>query len=170
MIRAVMACDSQGGIAKNGVMPWPRNMTDLKHFKMLTAGNTVVMGRLTWEASDMLTPLPDRKNIVVTSNTAYDAEGAEILSSNIISSLTNLAESNTIFVIGGAKLFKLLIDEIQILYLSRIVGSYECDTFLPMNYISKCFERIDSVDVDKMTRFETYIARKFNDLSIRTKL
>jgi dihydrofolate reductase len=170
MIRAIMACDSQGGIAKNGVMPWPKNMIDLKHFKMLTAGNTVVMGRHTWEASDMLSPLPGRQNIVITSNTAYDAEGAETLSSNIISNLTILAESNIIFVIGGAKLFKLLIDEIQILYLSRIVGSYECDTFLPMNYISKCFEQIDSVDVDKMTIFETYIARKYNDISIRTKL
>lgn len=169
MIKAILACDSQGGIAKNGILPWPRNMTDLKHFKLLTSGSTVVMGRRTWEAPDMPTPLPGRRNVVVTSNLSYNAVGAEILSGNLPLGLTNLAQSNTVFVIGGASLFVEVIDEIQILHLSRIIGQYDCDTFLPLDLIGERFEMIDRVDVDKTTRFETYFARKLNDLSIESK-
>lgn len=168
MIKAILACDGQGGIARNGIMPWPKNQADLRHFRQLTSGSTVVMGRGTWEAKDMPTPLPNRFNVVVTSDPNYKAEGA-VVSNDIKTDLTKLAESNTVFVIGGAKLFEHLIDEISIFHLSRITGHYECDTFLPLDLIAEKFQLIDSVEVDKMTRFETYFARKLYDLSLQTK-
>lgn len=168
MIKAILACDGQGGIAKSGVMPWPRNKQDLQHFKELTSGSTVVMGRRTWEAKDMPTPLPGRTNIVVTRDLEYVAVGALIISDNLDQRLTELAESNTIFVIGGADLFVRLIDQISILHLTRITGNYDCDTFLPLDLIVEKFSRIDRVAVDKMTIFETYFARKLHDLSFTT--
>lgn len=168
MIRAILACDGQGGIARNGVMPWPRNKTDLRHFQKLTSGCTVVMGKRTWEAEDMPTPLPNRNNVVVTSEIGYDAPGATV-SNDIKADLTNLTKDNTVFVIGGANLFVQLIDEIDILYLTRITGHYDCDTFLPLATIDEKFECIDNVDIDKMTRYETYLARKLNDIPLRTK-
>ncbi len=170
MLRAILACDALGGIARNGVMPWPHNRQDLQHFKQLTSGNTVVMGRRTWEAPDMPTPLPKRTNIVVTRDPAYQAEGATVLSGDLTESLTNLAKSNTVYVIGGAELVISLLDNISILHLTRLSGNYDCDTFLPLDRIHDQFMCIDRVTVDPLTVFETYLARKLHDLSIQTKL
>ena len=124
------------------------------------------MGRKTWEAQDMPSPLPGRKNIVVTSDPNYKADGATVISSNINEHLTAIAEEYTVFVIGGAEIFKTLIKEISILHLSRISGNYDCDTFLPLDLIESHFVLIDSVEIDQSTRFETYFARKLHDLSI----
>lgn len=167
MIKAILACDSQGGIGREGALPWPPNKKDLAHFQKLTSGCTVVMGRGTWEGKGMPKPLPKRRNVVVTSDSDYSAHGAEVVT-DIKSNLTKLAESNTVFVIGGAILFEHLIDDIQILHLTRIAGHYNCDAILPMDLIEEKFVKIDSVDVDVRTTFDTYFARKLHDLSINT--
>lgn len=159
MIRAIFACDSQGGISKNGVMPWPRNQSDLQHFRSLTTGSVVVMGRNTWEAVDMPSPLPKRTNIVVTTNQNYNATGATVISQNIPEYLTSLSKSNTVFVIGGANLFTQLIDQIQVLHLTRISGNYDCDTFLPLDQIQEKFLCVDRYQVNNLTAFETHIAK-----------
>lgn len=160
MIHAILACDGQGGIAKNGVMPWPRNIVDLQRFKHLTSGEVVVMGRRTWEATDMPSPLPGRTNIVVTRDPDYKAEGATIIHQDLHENLTKLSDKHKVYVIGGAQLFKDLIDEIDILHLTRISGHYDCDTFMPLDDINEKFERIDRVQVDRATTFETYLKRK----------
>ena len=159
MIKAILACDASGGIAKDGIMPWPRNMADLRHFKQLTTDEIVVMGRKTWEAPDMPSPLPNRTNIVVTRNTEFQTNGADVICDNVIEQLTSLAKNSTICVIGGAVLFEQLIDIIDVLHLSRITGHYECDTFLPMAKISEQFDILDRVVIDNMTQFETHIGR-----------
>lgn len=170
MLRAILACDALGGIARNGVMPWPHNRQDLQHFKQLTSGHTVVMGRRTWEAPDMPTPLPKRTNIVVTRDPSYSAEGATVIHTDTTDHLTNLAKSNTVYVIGGAELVVSLLDHISILHLTRISGNYDCDTFLPLDRIQAQFMCIDRVTVDSMTVFETYLARKLHDLPVQTEL
>ena len=160
MIRAILACDSQGGIAKQGGMPWPHNKKDLQHFANLTRGNTVVMGRATWDAPDMPCPLKGRKNVVATRNSAVQAPGAVLIHHDIPNEIKALAESETVFIIGGANLFTQLIDIIDILYLSRITGSYDCDTFLPMDLISNKFEMIDQIKIDNQLCFELYLKGK----------
>jgi dihydrofolate reductase len=170
MIKAILACDGQGGISRNGVMPWPHNKADLKHFQSLTKNHIVVMGRKTWEAPDMPSPLPNRTNIVVTRNTDFQTNGADVICDNVIEQLTSLAKNSTVVVIGGAVLFEQLIDIIDVLHLSRITGHYECDTFLPMANISSQFDIIDRVVIDNMTQFETHIARRLHDLPIRAEL
>lgn len=169
MIKAILACDALGGIGKSGDMPWPTNKKDLAHFKKITNGHTVVMGSATWN-SGMPKPLPNRRNVVVTRNPNFEAPGAEILTGDIKQGLTKLAESNTVFVIGGAILFRELIDEISIFHLTRIAGNFYCDTFLPMEEIESKFELIESVEVSTSTKFETYFSRKLYDLSIQTSL
>ncbi len=156
MIRAILACDEAGGIGKNNMLPWPRNQKDLLHFKKLTTNATVVMGRNTWN-SGMPKPLPNRDNIVVTSNAEFDAPGATLLTKNVAEHLTTLALDRKVFVIGGAVLFNQLIDDIGLLHLARITGNYDCDTFLDLNAISEKFELIDSVAVDNMTIFQTFL-------------
>ncbi len=169
MIKAILACDSQGGIGRNGQMPWPHNRKDLAHFKQLTSGCTVVMGRGTWEGKGMPKPLPNRHNVVVTSDPDYVAHGADVIHGDLKENLTKLAESNTVFVIGGGVLVNQVLDEIQIFHLTRISGSYECDAFIDLESLDEKFVKIDTVEIDMMTRFETYFARKLHDLHLNTE-
>ena len=169
MIKAILACDAVGGVGKDGKLPWPANKKDLSHFKKVTDGHTVVMGSATWN-SDMPTPLPNRNNVVVTRNPDFEAPGAEILTGDIKEGLTKLAQSNTVFVIGGAKLFSSVIDDISILYLTRIAGNYDCDTFIDLGVLEKEFVRTSSVEVDDKTTIETYFARNLlNDIYLSAK-
>lgn len=169
MIRAILACDFKGGIGRKGYLPWPSNKKDLAHFKQLTSGCTVVMGRGTWEGKGMPKPLPNRHNVVVSSDPNYVADGAEVIHGDIPEHLTRLAQSNTVFVIGGGVLVNQLLDHIQIFHLTRITGEYDCDAFIDLEAIEQKFVKVDSVHIDTMTRFETYFTRYLHDLSIPTE-
>jgi len=76
VIRAILACDDNWGIGKNGTLPWPHNPADQKWFKECTINSTVVMGKTTWDDPDMPKPLPKRRNVVITSG---DAPGAHVV-------------------------------------------------------------------------------------------
>jgi len=170
MIRAILACDFEGGIGRDGYLPWAHNKKDLAHFKSLTSGAVVVMGRGTWEGKGMPKPLPNRYNVVVTSDRDYVAEGAdEVIHDDLSEHLTRLAQSNTVYVIGGGVLVNQLIDHIQIFHLTRITGNYNCDAFIDLKAIEEKFVKVDEVEIDNMTRFETYFTRYLNDLSLPTK-
>ena len=79
---------------------------DMAHFKALTAGHTVIMGRKTWESlPPRFRPLPGRRNIVVTRQIDYAAAGAEIASS-LDSAIALASQDGTVFVIGGADIYK----------------------------------------------------------------
>ena len=67
MIRAILACDQDWGIGKDGDLPWPHNPDDLKWFKEQTTGSVVAMGKRTWDSLPTK-PLPNRNNVVVTSS------------------------------------------------------------------------------------------------------
>ena len=127
----LVAVDDKNGIAKDGRMPWhgtPESKRDLRRFKDRTKGGTVVMGRKTWESLPRK-PLPDRKNVVLTRNKNYKAEGA-----TVVSDLADI-EGDDYFVIGGAQLYREFKDR-GTWIVSRIPGDWQCDTFieLPTNY------------------------------------
>lgn len=160
MIKAILACDGAGGISKAGIMPWPRNKVDLARFSQVTKHHTIVMGRSTWEAKDMPNPLPNRHSIVITSDANYIANGADIISTKISESLLILAQTNSVIIIGGANLISQLWDIIDIFYLTRIAGNYDCDTFIPLDLINTRFELLERIKVDRMTTFETYFNKE----------
>ena len=122
-------------IARNGVigidnrLPW-HLPADLKHFKALTTGNTVIMGRKTWDSLPAkFRPLPGRRNIVVTRNAAFRAEGADVAAS--LPAAVALAESNVAFVIGGAELYRAALPLADRLELTEIDADYAGDTGFP---------------------------------------
>jgi dihydrofolate reductase len=122
-------------IARNGVigidnhLPW-HLPADLKHFKTLTTGNTVIMGRKTWESlPNKFRPLPGRRNIVVTRNAAYRAEGADVAAS--LPAAVALAASGEAFVIGGAELYDAALPLADRLCLTEIDKEYAGDTHFP---------------------------------------
>ena len=70
MIKAILACDDNGGVSKNGTIPWPKNTKDLSWFKKNTTNNVVVMGSKTWTDPLMPWPLQNRVNVLATSREA----------------------------------------------------------------------------------------------------
>lgn len=143
MIKAILACDDYGGVSKNGTMPWPHNSTDLKWFKENTAGHIVVMGSTTYEATDMPKPLPNRTNVVVTSQFPPPADADIYINGDLNIQLKILEEQYPniiIWVIGGPNIIEQCLGVIDEFYLSRIPGAYACDTFLPMKKIESLFK------------------------------
>ena len=155
MIRAILACDENWGIGKNGSLPWPDNKADMKWFVQTTKGGVVVMGRTTFDDPHMPKPLPNRTNVVVTSKEAPKAD----IVVDIKSVEDLLPTMENVWVIGGAKLVEALIPIIDELWLSRITGVYNCDTHLPEDEILKNYKL---VDVD--TSIDTLSIEKWSKL------
>jgi dihydrofolate reductase len=97
----VVAIAKNGVIGKNGVIPWHIS-DDMKRFKALTLGHTVVMGRKTWDSLPKK-PLPGRINVVVTRQKDWQAEGAVTASSL---GQATAGTSGTVMVIGGAEIYE----------------------------------------------------------------
>jgi len=145
LIRVILACDQNWGIGKDGGLPWPHNSADMKWFKNTTTGCVVVMGKSTWDSLPVK-PLPNRNNIVVTSSELDKDKGGYhyIKFDNAITEITNMSKLQNVWIIGGAKLVMGLFPIIDEFHLSRISGSYDCDTFLPSTLIEENFTLIDS--------------------------
>nr|AIA18967.1 Dihydrofolate reductase [uncultured bacterium] len=97
----VVAIAQNGVIGNNGLIPWHIS-DDMKRFKALTLGHTVVMGRKTWDSLPRK-PLPGRINVVVTRQTDWQAEGAVV--ANSLGQAT-AGTSGTVMVIGGAEIYE----------------------------------------------------------------
>jgi dihydrofolate reductase len=143
MIKAILACDEEGGVSKDGTLPWPHNSTDLQWFKNNTAGHVVVMGSKTWDDPHMPRPLPNRKNVLVTSRPT-DYNGADMyINENIADGLKLLTLNYPgliTWVIGGPNIIEQTLGVIDEFYISRIPGTYDCDTHLPLKKIETLFE------------------------------
>lgn len=143
MIRAILACDEEWGIGKNGDLPWPANMQDLQWFKRNTLNNAIVMGRKTWDSLPVK-PLPKRKNIVV-SRSMKSPTDVEVVSPDIYNARLNvLSQEMPVWIIGGAQLLENSLSILDEIWLSRISGTYECDTYLPKAAIELSYELYSS--------------------------
>lgn len=101
---------------------------DLKHFKQLTTGHTIIMGRKTFESIGKA--LPNRRNIVITRNYGFRAEGCEKAAS-IEEALEKTCQDDEVFIIGGGSIYKEVWDRADRLYLTLVHTSTEGDTFIP---------------------------------------
>jgi dihydrofolate reductase len=126
-IYLVAAVASNGIIGANGGLPW-RLPEDLAHFKRLTLGHPVIMGRRTWES--LKGPLPGRDNIVVTRTPGYDAAGAAVASS-LEAALALCWGEPVAFVIGGSRLFAESLPVAAGLVMTEIERDFEGDTRFP---------------------------------------
>lgn len=126
-VALVVAMDEQGVIGVDNRLPW-RLPADLKHFKAITLGKAVVMGRKTHESIGR--PLPGRTNIVVTRSEDYQAEGCRI-AHDVAEALALAHESDQIMVIGGGVLYEACLPLAQRIYLTRVHHSFNGDTRFP---------------------------------------
>lgn len=114
-------------IGKDNDMPW-HMPADLAHFKKVTMGKPVIMGRKTFESIGR--PLPGRKNIVITRNTDWQADGIEVVTSPELA-LELVADIAEVMIIGGGNIYQQFLPKASSLYLTFIELDVEGDTKFP---------------------------------------
>lgn len=127
IISLIVATDENNGIGKNNQLPW-HLPADLKHFKNLTTGHPIIMGRKTFESIGK--PLPNRRNIIISRQRDYVTEGAEVVAS-LQEAVDVCSTENEAFIIGGAQIFEQSMPLADVLYLTVIHEKFDADTFLP---------------------------------------
>lgn len=122
----VVATDLAGGIGIRNTLPW-HLPADLAHFKRLTSGHTILMGRKTFESIGR--PLPNRRNIVITRDSGWQRAGVEVAHS--LSAGLQLAGADQLFVIGGAQIYAEALPQVSRLVVTEIGQHFECDAHFP---------------------------------------
>lgn len=126
-IALIVAAARNGVIGGGNKMLW-RVPEDFAHFKRTTMGHPIVMGRKTWESIGR--PLPGRRNVVVTRNPDYRAEGAE-LAPSLEDAFKMLNGDGTVFVIGGGEIYRQALPWADVVWLTRIGADFEGDATFP---------------------------------------
>ena len=129
-IAIVVAYDKNRGVGTGGDLPWGRSLpADLAHFKELTTGGAVVMGRKTYESIGGR-PLPNRKNIVLSTGEVVGAIGAKNFAQAL--QLASEEPNQDIFVIGGERVFAEALPEVDTIYATEVDYSFSnADVFFP---------------------------------------
>ena len=131
MISIIAAVAKNNVIGKRNALPWylPE---DLKRFKKLTAGHTVLMGRKTFESimTKLGKPLPNRKNVVITRDKNYQVPAGVVLFNDVVSALESL-KAEDVFIIGGGEIYNQTIDKADTLYVTHVHADHEGDVFFP---------------------------------------
>jgi dihydrofolate reductase len=124
----IAAVARNGVIGRDNALPW-RLKADLAHFRATTMGHPVLMGRKTWES--LAKPLPGRRNLVLTRQPGYKAQGAAEVFVSVDGALDALKETGRVFVIGGAEIYRILLQKADILLLSEIAADVTGDARFP---------------------------------------
>lgn len=127
----IVAVDEKWGIGKDGDL-LQRISADMKYFRQKTTGNVLVMGRKTLESFPNKKPLPNRVNVVLTTNKGYEAEG--VVFCHDIKDLPEVLapyQEKQIFVSGGGTIYEQLLPQCEKAYVTKIYSTYPADTFFP---------------------------------------
>ncbi|MCF8460139.1 MAG: dihydrofolate reductase [Flavobacteriales bacterium] len=127
MISIIVAADENNVIGKDNDLIW-HLPDDLKFFKQKTSGHAIIMGRKTYESVGR--PLPNRTNIIITRDSNFKAEGCEIVNS-LEEALALAKNDNEAFIVGGEQIYRLALDLVDRVYLTRVHHSFEGDRHFP---------------------------------------
>ncbi len=128
ILSAILAMSENRVIGRNNQLPW-HLPEDLKHFKKITFGHPIIMGRKTYDSMGRL--LPGRENIIITKQPDLRIPGARIVGSLEEALVPYENQNYEIFVIGGAQIFETALPLVQQIYLTLIHQTVEGDTFFP---------------------------------------
>jgi dihydrofolate reductase len=127
IVSLIAAMAENRAIGLDGALPW-RLPRDMRHFKELTTGHTVIMGRKTYDT--LPRPLPNRRNIVITRDRSYQATGADVFH-NLSNALLAASEDGEVFVAGGAQVYALALPSADRIHLTVVHAVLQGDTFFP---------------------------------------
>ncbi|MBT8045360.1 MAG: dihydrofolate reductase [Verrucomicrobiae bacterium] len=149
-LTAIVAMTPERVIGKDGGLPW-HLPEDLKLFRRHTTGHPIVMGRKTWDSIGF--PLPNRQSIVLTRDSSWLAEGAEVI--HTPDDLPNIQLIDPqVFIIGGAQVYELFMPQLDEILISHVYENYPGDTRFP-EFESK-FPKMEIVE-----KFETFELRRY---------
>lgn len=126
-ISLIVAVASNWVIGRENALPW-RMPADLRRFKQVTMGHTLIMGRKTYESIGR--PLPGRRTVVVTRQTGWQADGVQVFQS-LGEALAAASGESEVFVAGGGEIFHELLPQADRICLTRIDAPFEGDTYFP---------------------------------------
>ena len=148
----IWAQDTNNAIGRGGTLPWHFS-EDLKNFKKLTTGHTIIMGRKTWDSLP-IKPLPDRRNIVISRSPQNDIE-SYISIKECIDSLESDKGISDVYIIGGMSIYKFFYEHANTLHITFINKNYpDTDTFFPIS--------LDKIKSDFNLESENKINDKLN--------
>ena len=122
----IVAMDTRRGIGIDNTLPW-KLPEDMAHFKRVTTGHPIVMGRKTFDSIGR--PLPGRRNIVITRNPDWRHDGVETASS--VEAAVALVAGRQAFIIGGADIYRQAMAVADELIVTEVKKTYNCDAFFP---------------------------------------
>ena len=160
MLSLIVAIAQNNVIGKDNKLIWHIS-EDLKRFKSITSGNTMLMGRKTFESLPGV--LPGRKHIIITRDNKYTVDSEQVSVINDLDSFIKNHENSDeeIFVIGGAEIYKQLLPHCKKLYLTKVHQSFDGDTYFPEIDYSKYDTEYSS---DKITDEKSGITYSFINL------
>ena len=147
---AMVAMTPERVIGKDGGLPW-HLPEDLKTFKKYTTGHPIVMGRKTWDSIGF--PLPKRQSIVLTRDTEWSVEGAEVIHMPADLKKLELIDQD-VFIIGGAQVYEAFMDSLDEFLVSYVYENYQGDT-----YLSDFEHQFPNMAVE--ARYETFELRRY---------
>ncbi|WP_243372489.1 dihydrofolate reductase [Geotalea sp. SG265] len=147
IISLIAAMAENRVIGSHNALPWDLP-ADRKRFKALTLGHPVIMGRKTYESIGR--PLPGRKNIVVTGQRGYRAEGC-LIAHSLAEAIDLAGDGDEAFICGGGDLYRQALPLADRIYLTVIHRDYEGDVFFPQ--IPEAFAKVESVTVDNVPSY-----------------
>lgn len=127
MISIIAAVSDNDVIGADGELPW-RLPADLRHFKTVTMGKPVVMGRKTWDSLGR--PLPGRQNIVISRQPGFEADGCDVVPYPA-RALTVAGDVDEIMIIGGSQIYAMFLRRAHRVYLTRVHAEVEGDAHFP---------------------------------------
>jgi dihydrofolate reductase len=128
-ISIIAAVADNYAIGKSNNLPW-RLPADLKHFRKLTTGHAVVMGKRTYESLPN-GPLPNRKNIVLTSIMSEGVNEKYYEADSLEDALYLCENIKEVFIMGGATVYRQCIDKVDTMYITWVHGNFSADTYFP---------------------------------------
>jgi dihydrofolate reductase len=126
-ISLIAAVSTNGVIGRDGTLPW-RLPADLKYFRQVTSGHTIVMGRKNYE--DIGRPLPERNNIILSRRPGFSAPGCTVVHT-LDDAIACARDDSEVFFIGGAEVYRQMLPRADRLYLTRVQASVKGDTYFP---------------------------------------
>jgi dihydrofolate reductase len=133
MLSLIVAMDQNRCIGKGNDLPWPRLKKDMKHFRRMTKGHAVIMGRKTYDSIGK--PLKNRMNIVMTrSNPGESQENLIYVKTPKEALQAAYKVDNEPFIIGGSQIYKILLPMVDIMHITTIEDIFEGDTYFPEYY------------------------------------
>lgn len=140
-ISIIAAVAENNVIGKNNKLIW-HLPADLKYFKNITLGHSIIMGRKTFESVGK--PLPGRKNVIITRQKQYSATDCYVVGS--LNEAIELTKSeNEVFIVGGAEVYNLSLPFVHKMYLTKIHQKFDGDTFFP-EFDTQYWKEISRVD------------------------